>query len=198
MFIEMKRAYSKKRRAQSEEDTRARIAEATMALHEEIGPAATTISAIAERAGVQRLTVYRHFPTEADIFEACTSLWNSRNPPPALEIWADAADPSERVRKGLTALYAFYRSAQGMLRSILRDRGQVALADRHMGAFDKYLEAVAADLIGAFPRGGARRERTLRHAVKFQTWDSLAADGASDSEIAELVVSWLRGEPAFD
>lgn len=188
----MTRAYSKKRRAEAEDETRARIAQAAMELHGEIGPAETTISAIAERAGVQRLTVYRHFPTDADIFQACTSLWNAQNPPPDPAAWTDVADPAARAKKALSALYAFYRATQTMLRSVLRDRPLVALVDKHMRDFDAYLDAVASDLIRAFPRGGgARRQRTLRHAVKFQTWDSFAADGLSDSEMADLVAAWL-------
>jgi len=77
-----KRPYQLKKRAMSREETRRKIVEATMHLHEEIGPRATTISAIAERAGVQRLTVYNHFPDETAVFQACTSHWLSLNPPP--------------------------------------------------------------------------------------------------------------------
>lgn len=193
MFTEMTRPYSKKRRAEAEEETRARIAQAAMELHGEIGPAATTISAIAERAGVQRLTVYRHFPSDAEIFQACTSLWSSQNPPPDPAGWSGIGDPRTRTRKALAALYGYFRGAQGMLRSISRDRDEVALVDHHMRHMDQYLEGFAADLARAFPRGGnIARRRTLLHAVKFQTWDSLASDGLSDAEIADLVVSWLR------
>ncbi len=70
-----KRSYNLGQRASSQEETPRRIVDATVALHEEIGPRATTISAIAEKASVQRLTVYRHFPDETELFKACTSHW---------------------------------------------------------------------------------------------------------------------------
>src|SRR4249919_339286 len=105
----MARKYELKQRAESLGATRDRIVEATVELHESLGPAHTTISAIADRAGVQRLTVYRHFPDERTLFEACSGHWTARNPKPDPSRWAAVDDPEERLRIALSAIYAFYR-----------------------------------------------------------------------------------------
>ena len=101
-----KRAYRKRRRAEQEEETRLRITEAAVDLHGSVGPARTTVSAIAERAGVQRATVYRHFPDEEALFAACSSHWAALNPPPDPAAWAEIADPDERLRRALSELYS--------------------------------------------------------------------------------------------
>src|ERR1051326_6037138 len=103
---DQKRTYRMRRRAELEELTRRRITETTVALHEEVGPARTSISAIAERAGVRRSTVYRHFPDEEALFAACSSHWRAANPPPDPSAWAAIEDPAERTRTALAELYA--------------------------------------------------------------------------------------------
>ena len=95
-----KRPYRMTRRAELEEETRRRITESTVELHEELGPARTSISAVAERAGVRRSTVYRHFPDEAALFAACSSHWRAANPPPDPRAWAAIADPAVRTETG--------------------------------------------------------------------------------------------------
>src|SRR6185437_12658731 len=103
------RKYIKRRRAEQESDTRRRIVEAVYALHGEIGPARTTITAIAERAGVERLTVYRHFEDEAEIFAACGAHFQAKVPPPDPSAWADVTDPAARLSAALLAFYDYYR-----------------------------------------------------------------------------------------
>ena len=103
-----------KRRAELEEQTRMRITESAVALHEELGPARTSISAIAERAGVRRSTVYRHFPDEEALFAACSSHWRAANPPPDPRAWAAIEDPAERTETALRELYAFYGRTEAM------------------------------------------------------------------------------------
>src|SRR5688572_8391494 len=95
------RPYRKRRRAELEEQTRLRITEAAMELHGSIGPARTTVSAVADRAGVQRATVYRHFPDEESLFAACSSHWTAQNPRPDLAAWAETEDPDQRLRTAL-------------------------------------------------------------------------------------------------
>ena len=111
---DQKRPYRKTRRAELEEQTRRRITESTVALHEELGPARTSISAIAERAGVRRSTVYRHFPDEEALFAACSSHWRAANPPPDPGAWAAIEDPAERTEAALRELYAFYGRTEAM------------------------------------------------------------------------------------
>src|SRR5688572_3445381 len=105
---EKRRRYRKRRRAEQEAETRRRITEAAVKLHGTVGPAKTTVSGIAREAGVQRATVYRHFPDEEAIYEACTSHYRSLHPPPDLERWAGLPDPEERLRVALREVYAFY------------------------------------------------------------------------------------------
>src|SRR3954462_4827896 len=121
----MPRKYELKRRAGRQAETHRRIVEATVALHEEVGPAHTSISAIAERAGVERLTVYRHFPDDASLFAACSHRFTEGHPPPDPETWAEIADPVARLRAALGAFYAFYRDGEGMLTNIERDAPQL-------------------------------------------------------------------------
>src|SRR3954468_12285216 len=102
------RKYEKKRRAELEAETRRRITETAVELHGTVGPARTSISAIAERAGVRRSTVYRHFPDEAALFDACSSHWEAANPVPDLARWESIGDPDERLQAGLSDLYAYY------------------------------------------------------------------------------------------
>src|SRR4051794_16528533 len=107
MMSDQKRAYRKRLRADQEELTRRRIVESAVALHGSLGPSRTTLSAIAEHAGVQRSTLYRHFADEAEVFGACSELWGQQNPLPDIERWGAVADPDERMRAALVELYAF-------------------------------------------------------------------------------------------
>src|SRR5918997_5277074 len=117
----MTRKYDMKRRAERQEETRRRIVEATVELHQTVGMARTTISAIAEKAGVQRLTVYRHFPDERALFYACTGHWRAANPPPDPGSWSQIADPHARLRLALGEVYAFHRRTEPMISNVVRD-----------------------------------------------------------------------------
>ncbi len=184
---DQKRPYRMKRRAELEEETRRRITESAVALHEELGPAQTSISAIAGRAGVRRSTVYRHFPGEDALFEACSSHWRAANPPPGLDTWSSIEDPAERTRTALRELYAFYSSTEAMYVSLLRDEPLVPAVQRRLRDFYGYLDAIRDVLAaGRSPRG--RRGRYVRaaigHALAFPTWRSLTRDQALSSDDA--------------
>jgi AcrR family transcriptional regulator len=170
------RQYRMKRRAESQEQTRRRIAESAAALHGTVGPAQTSISAVAERAGVRRSTVYRHFPDEAALFDACTAHWAAANPPPDLGAWAAIADPDERLRVGLADLHAFYARTEGMLDNLFRDETIVPAVAERFAAFRGYLGAAADTLFAGRNLRGNSRRRTraaLGHAVAYATWKSL-------------------------
>ena len=100
-----KRKYQLHRRAESQEETRRKIVDAIVDLHEKLGPRATTVSAIAEKAGVQRLTVYRHFPDEVALFAACSSHWLGEHPLPDPAIWLAQPEWRARCRAAFAALY---------------------------------------------------------------------------------------------
>ena len=192
--MEKKRSYTLRKRAESQDETRQRIVEATMQLHEELGPRNTTIKAIAERAGVQRLTVYRHFPSEVEAFSACTSHWGMLNPPPDPSPWGGIADPMLRAVAALSELYAYFARTQGMWRVSYRDVGEVPALQAPMAQFDAYLGMVADSLVAGFPAAErARVSPTLHHAATYQSWATLDAQGLSDPMKAATVAAWLRG-----
>lgn len=167
------------RRAELEEQTRRRITESAVALHQELGPAHTSISAIAHRAGVRRSTVYRHFPDEEALFAACSAHWRAANPTPDPLAWAGIADPGERTRVALGELYAFYGRTAGMYGSLLRDEPLVPVIQRLLSRFHDYLAAVQDVLMkGRGLRGRAARSTraAIGHALAFSTWQSLVQE----------------------
>ena len=171
-----KRPYRMTRRAELEEQTRKRITESAVALHEERGPARTPISAVAERAGVRRSTVYRHFPDEEALFAACSSHWRAANPPPDPGGWAAIEDPAERTETALRELYAFYSRTEAMYTSLLRDEPVVPIVHRLLGDFYGYLRAIQDILMagrGLRGRAARRTQAAIGHALSFSTWRSL-------------------------
>jgi AcrR family transcriptional regulator len=187
------------RRAQLEDGTRRRITESAVALHEELGPARTTVSAVAERAGVRRSTVYRHFPTEEALFAACSSHWRADNPPPDIGAWAAVESPGERTEVALYELYAFYVRTQPMYESLLRDERLVPIVERLLGDFHGYLQAIQDVLMaGRGLRGhAARRTRAaIGHAVAFPTWRSLAVEQGLAGDDAVALMSSLVEQAA--
>lgn len=188
------RRYTQRKRAADREETRLRIVEATMALHEEIGPGATTISAIAQRAGVQRLTVYRHFPDETAVFEACTSRWLELNPPPDPAVWASLEPGKSQAHAALLAFYRYYRDTQRMWRAANRDEPKVPALQGPMRNFRDYLREVGEGIVQGFAASEEPRLAvTLRHALAFSTWASLEAQGLDDEAMADLAMAWLQG-----
>jgi len=167
------------RRAELEAETRLRITESAAALHERLGPARTSIRAIADLAGVRRSTVYRHFPDEEALFEACSSHWRAANAPPDPKRWALIEDPSIRTETALRELYAFYGQTHAMYTSLFRDEALLPIVKRRLLSFHAYLASVVDTLVrGRGLRGRvARRTRAaIGHAVSFQTWRSLVQE----------------------
>ena len=181
-------------RAKSQEETRQRIVEATMHLHEEVGPRATTISSIAEKAGVQRLTVYRHFPDETAVFQACTSHWFSLNPPPDPRRWSGMDDPSEKLKSALSAFYSYFRATRRMWTGAYRDVADVPALQGPMKEYTDYVASLTDDLAQAF--AGKPKEKlvkTIGHALAFPTWSDLDERGINDSAKVDLVLDWVEG-----
>ena len=187
------RPYKKRRRAEAEAETRTRIAEAAMKLHGSVGPARTTISAVAEKAGVQRATVYRHFPDEEALFGACSAHWASLHPPPDPGAWADIADPDERLRAGLADIYSWYASDVQMFVNTRRDAALVPAMAKPVAAVQAGVAVMVDTLMKGRPERGRRRQRALaaiRHAIAFGTWYSLTHEGGlSDDEAVELMLA---------
>jgi AcrR family transcriptional regulator len=195
-----KRPYRKRRRAELEEQTRRRITESTVALHEQLGPARTSISAVAERAGVRRSTVYRHFPDEEALFAACSSHWRAANPPPDPRAWAAIEDPGERTETALRELYAFYARTEGMYTSLLRDEPLVPIVHRLLGDFYGYLGAIQDILMagrGLRGRAARRTRAAIGHALAFPTWRSLTREqGLTEGDAVALMCALAEGSTA--
>ena len=194
------RPYRMKRRAELEEQTRRRITESAVALHEELGPARTSISAVAERAGVRRSTVYRHFPDEEALFGACSSHWRAANPPPDPSAWAAIDDPRERTETALRELYAFYGGTEGMYTSLLRDEPLVPIVHRLLGGFYGYLGAIQDVLMtgrGLRGRAARRTRAAIGHALAFPTWRSLTREQElADADAVALMCDLVEGSAA--
>mgnify|MGYP001428861224 CR=1 FL=1 len=171
----MTRTYTLKKRAQSQAETRRRIVEAAVELHSSIGPAQTSLSMVAERAGVQRHTLYAHFPDERSLLMACSGLTMERDPLPEAAPWREIADPRERLRVGLTAIYAWYERNAQRAACVLRDAEYHPLtreiSQMRMGPFmAAYREVLGAGLT-------AKQRAMLQLALSFFTWRSLVRDG---------------------
>ncbi|HEX5929194.1 MAG TPA: helix-turn-helix domain-containing protein [Solirubrobacterales bacterium] len=189
-----KRKYEKKRRAEAEAQTRLRITESAVELHGSLGPARTSMSAVAEHAGVRRSTLYRHFPDERALFGACSAHWGEANPPPDVGAWAALADPGERLDTALAALYAYYRQTEGMLDKLLRDAPTVPVVDELMGGFHAFLAEATDVLMRGRGLRGKARDRTraaVGHALSFRTWQDLTRTQGLDDEEAAALMSAL-------
>jgi AcrR family transcriptional regulator len=186
-----KRSYRKRRRAELEEDTRRRITEAAVKLHGTLGPARTTVSAIADEAGVQRATVYRHFPDTESLFAACSGHWMAQNPLPDAERWAEIGDPELRLRRGLGELYSWYGRTEYMLERISRDATLVPEIAGPLRARLAYLTRTRDLLLKGRPERGRSRSRAaaaIGHATAFETWRSLVREqDLDDAEAVELM-----------
>jgi AcrR family transcriptional regulator len=190
-----KRKYKLKKRAEEMAETRRRITEAAIELHGTVGPSRTTLSAVAEKAGVERRTLYRHFPTEANLFAACSTHYFSANPWPDLGAWRAIRDPQQRLERALDELYAYYERTEPMLTNVLRDAEIVAVARDAVAPLHAYLEEAAEILtIGRQVRGRKRRllGGALRHALAFSTWHSLSSNGIERSDAAKLITALVE------
>jgi AcrR family transcriptional regulator len=188
-----------KRRAESEAQTRLRITESAVALHEALGPARTTMSAIAEHAGVRRSTVYRHFRDEDELFAACSSHWRAANPAPDPSVWAAIGDPAERTESALRELYAFYARTRGMYESLLRDEEHVPAVRRRLRDFHDYLRRAQDVLMSGRRLRGRAAQRTraaIGHALAFSTWHSLTREQKLDDDDALALMCRLVEEAA--
>ncbi len=198
----MKRGkYQLKKRAQREEETRLRIVRATVELHETVGPALTTRSAIAERAGVSRPTVYSHFPDELSLGKACSSLDLSENPLPDPGMWEQIADPERRLRVALSELYDYFRRREGLLANILRDQEMPHLKDDPdvreimrpiIDHWERMQRALAAGWKSHTSHSRPLLLGAIGLAVDFQSWRTMVRkQDMTDEQAVELMVRMM-------
>ena len=194
MSIE-RRQYRLKARGDQQKATRLRIIQAAAALHDELGPARTTVSEIARRAGVQRLTVYNHFPDETDLFEACGAHWMAEHPLPDMSTAFADADAAEALRQVLTGLYGWYRQNQRSNEHLQRDRLLMPALDAVMSIrMDQQMVSLADTLAAGFK--GADHPFEVRAAVAlaldFWTWRRLSHEGLTDAGAAAVMAKAVR------
>jgi len=177
-------------------ETRHRIAAAAVELHGTVGPARTTMSAVANQAGVQRHTVYRHFPTEAELFGACSAHFFTQHPLPDIEPWRGISDPRPRLQQALNELFAYYEATEPMFRNVLRDAELIEDLRPALRPMQQYLDTVVEVLARGWDARGRRQlllVAALHHAIDFQAWRSLTRDPRmTRSEAIELVIALVE------
>ena len=194
-----RRRYEKRVRAAKEQETRQRIVEAALELHSSVGPSRTTISAIAERAGVRRATVYRHFPDERALFLGCSGLAMERNPVPDPAAWAAIADPAQRLEVALHALYAWHERAEPMLSAVLRDVDTMPIIAELQAGRLAYLEAVEDGLVagwGARGKAARRLRASIGLALDFHGWQALHRRELDRDDVVAIMASAVRAAAA--
>jgi AcrR family transcriptional regulator len=199
-MTDQSRTYRMSRRAESQQQTHRRITESAVELHGTLGPSKTSMSAVAAHAGVPRSTVYRHFPDEAALFDACTAHWAASNPLPDLGAWSSVDDPEQRLSGALAELYAFYARTEGMLENLFRDEVALPIVAERFAALRGYFDAARDALMrGRNLRGGAKRRTraVLGHAIAFSTWKSLVREqGLKDREVVGLMCALVDAAAA--
>jgi AcrR family transcriptional regulator len=182
----MTRSYTLKKRAEQQAETRRRIVEAAVELHSSLGPAATTFSMVAERAGVQRHTLYAHFPDERSLAMACSGLVHERDPLPEAAAWRGIADRAERLTAALSAIYAWYERNALLMACVMRDveyhaPTQEAVARRVAPVVAGWHKVLSANL-------NAKQRAMLHLALSFFTWRTLVRDGGLSQQVAARVM----------
>ncbi len=187
------RPYRMRKRLQDVEETRRRIVEATVELHGSVGPAHTTLSGIADRAGVQRSTVYRHFPDDEALFRACTGHWLADHPWPVPGGWTVETDPAARLDRALRELYGYYAANEAMIANSFRDIDVVP--DFVAASLRSQITEMHQVLLAAWPTAWRDRELSVAvgHALDFRTWQSLTSRGLSAEEAATLMAAMVAG-----
>lgn len=176
------------------EQTRLRITQAAVELHSTVGPARAGFAQVAELAGVDRATVYRHFADESALFKACSAHFAARNPLPDPERWAEIPDPRDRLRAGLEVVYAYYRRAEGLLANVTRDAEHMP-AVRAAGAYRRrWLAQVEEVLARDWPTNSAGVRDAIGLAVDFRTWQILVRRrNLSTADAVGLMVAMVGG-----
>ncbi len=188
-----KRPYTLKKRARRQEQVHRRITLAAVYFHETVGPAKTTMNAIAKRAGVQRATVYNHFPTDLELIDACSSHWFVENPPPDPRKWVEIVDPIERAKRSLAELYDYYDRSQAMLSKVLRDVPLVpALEEIVTRKWQPFMQEMIDALMARRYAPGPTVRASMLVALDYFTWERLTHAGLSNAEASKLAAIWIN------
>jgi len=186
------RSYTLKKRAEQQAETRQRIVEAAVELHSTIGPSATTLSMIAEKAGVQRHTLYAHFPDERSIFTACSGLAHERDPIPTADAWREIAGQVERLTTALGAIYGWYGRNASLLSNVMRDIEHHPMVQEIQRTRAQPVVKGWHEVLGA--NRDARQRALLHLALSFHTWRTLTQDaGLKPAATVDAMVEMVEG-----
>jgi AcrR family transcriptional regulator len=192
----MPRKYEMKRRAERMQQTRQRITQAAIELHQTVGPARSTVSAVAEKAGVQRHTYYAHFPELKDLYRACTAHYLELNPLPDPSRWEQISGPEERLRRALNEVYAYYQGNEAMMTNVLRDMPLDPVLQENNVLLFRHWETMRDTIADVFETSRERRAALLGAialALDLQTWRTLVVQqGLEDDRAVELMVGMVR------
>jgi AcrR family transcriptional regulator len=184
----MARPYRLKQRAERRDQTRQKIVEAAIDLHQANGLAATTMNDIAKRAKVGRVTVYRHFPDEAALVGACSGLYFERHPLPDPEPWRNIDDPTERFRQGLLETYRYHNETDAMMAGIHAEARDHAM----MIPYNNHWRRAADILVSAWQTTGHQQKllsAAIAHALGYDTWRDLVRDQhLTDDQAIDLML----------
>jgi AcrR family transcriptional regulator len=186
-----------RKRAEQEAETRRRITKVVVELHRTVGPVNTKVTDVAERAGVSRMTVYNHFPTERDLIAACSAHWSAANPSPDPAEWEAIVDADERLEVALGELYAWYAGSEDMIGNVLRDASVVEpLGEVVQSSWSPYMDRVVEVLAegrACTEVDTAEVRAALRLVVDFRTWKVLSGSGMESGRAARLAARLVRG-----
>ena len=183
-----------KERAEAMERTRRRITSATVELHQSVGPAQTSVTEIGRRAGVDRVTVYRHFPDDAALFRACSADFAARNPPPDAAEWTDITDPRGRLRRALRALYGYYEQTEPMLSNVLRDAETMPALHEAVAYRSQWLARVEERLAQDWDGDVGQVRHAIAIAADFRTWQMLVRKRRlNPDEAIRLMLAMVQG-----
>jgi AcrR family transcriptional regulator len=189
------RIYELKQRAERQQETRRRIVEAAVELHTMLGPARTTVSAVADRAGVTRPTVYAHFPDARSLLQACSGHVREAVPPPDPAAWRSISNPRVRLETALRDLYGYYERLEPLLENVQRDAAVMPIVAEMNAYRVRYLEEIRGLLLEAWTARGrarARLRRAIGHALEFRTWQSLVRrQGCRTNEAVQLMLTFV-------
>jgi AcrR family transcriptional regulator len=191
----MARKYELRKRARSQEKTRQRIVEALVDLHPDVGPARTTVKAVAERAGVQRLTVYRHFPDETSMIRACSAHFIADNPLPDPDLWREIDDPYIRTERAISDLYSYHARTEPMMEKVFRDIEEVpALAEavNAVASTMSYFARIVVERWGVDDENRNVLQAAVGHSFMFDTWRSLVrTQGLDQDQAVQLMTRFV-------
>lgn len=167
--------------------TRQRIGQAAADLLDEAGdPQSITFKAVAARAGVTEMTVYRHFPTRDDLLQG---LWQQLNARMGPDIGMPAS--VEQLLAQHAALFAgFDAIAPQITASITTPQGRemrAALNDRRRRAFRAIVGEAAPHLR---PEARTRAAAILQLLHSAHAWMSLREQWGLEGREAAAATRW--------